>query len=240
MKKILITLAIIGLAPMLVAPAAEAGVFSVGFSFNVGGLFFDLGFGGPHYSAHAGHHVYRVNEPFHYRGYRCHSGCYRAGGYSYHHANCPAVAYHFRTHRFDPYVSYPSFFAPRTYGHRYYNYGRYGHRGHRYDHYRYDRYRYKNDRYRGQRYYRDHRRDYRPRHHDHRGHGSRYRSDDRRRDRSHFYDRDRRDRRDGRGRGAYSTRPPAQRRDAYRDRGDDRNRERGRHDARRARPRGRD
>ena len=122
MKKILVALAIVALAPLLAVPAAEAGIFSVGVSFNVGGLFFDLGFGGPRYSVGAAHHVYRVDEPFHYQGYQCHSGCYRAGGYSYHHENCPAVAYHFRSHRFDAYAAYPSYFAPRAYG----TYGRYG------------------------------------------------------------------------------------------------------------------
>jgi hypothetical protein len=112
MKKNLVTLAIVALVPLLAAPAAEAGIFSIGVAFEVGGFFFDLGLGGPRYSAHASHHVYRVREPFQYRGYRCHSGCYRSGGYSYHHANCPAVAYHFRSHRFDPSAAYQRYLKP--------------------------------------------------------------------------------------------------------------------------------
>lgn len=218
MKKILITLTIFALAPAFITPAAEAGIFSVGVSFNVGGLFFDLGFGGPHYGAHARHHVYRASEPFHYRGYECHSGCYRDAGYTYHHANCPAVAYHFRSHRFDAYAAYPSFFAPRSYG--YYNYGYYGRYPSRHKHYRYDRHRSSHHHYRGQRYYRDsgrhHRKYDRGRSHHN------YRRDDRHRDRSRHYDRGHRDHR---GRSAYSTRPRAQRRDVDRNRGD-RNRDR--------------
>ncbi len=208
MKKILVTLAIVALAPVLVAPAAEAGNFSVGVAFNVGGLFFDLGFGGPRYSAHAGHHVYRVSEPFHYRGYPCHSGCYRSGGYGYHHADCPAVAYHFRSHGFSPYASYPSHLAPRADGHYAGPYvshytGRYGghYSGHdgyyshdsrgtygsrysrRYDHHRYDRTR-ERSRY-GTRHYRDYR--HQRHHHDNR--------------RDHYRDhRSRHDYRDGRDR----------------------------------------
>ncbi len=236
MRKTLITLALIALLPVLAVPAAEAGVFSVGASFDVGGFFFDLGFGGPRYSVHAGRHVYRVSEPFHYSGYQCHSGCYRGGGYSYHHADCPAVAYHFRSHRFDPYVSYSGFFAPRAYGgHTYGTYGRYGSR---YDHYRYDRYRYDRHRYDRHRSYRNYGRDYyRPRHDDRRHHGRHYRSDSRNRHHSDRFDRDRRGHSD---RGAYSTRSRGQRRDLDRGRGGDRNRDRARSGARRARPRGHD
>ena len=140
MKRILVTLAVVALAPVLIAPAAEAGIFSVGVAFNVGGLFFDLGFGGPRYSAHSSHHVYRVSEPLQYRGYSCHSGCYRSGGYGYHHADCPAVAHHFRSHGFSPYASYPSYFSSRVYGGSGHH-GSYGSYGSRYDHHRYDPYR---------------------------------------------------------------------------------------------------
>ena len=62
MKKTLVTLSIIALAPVLAAPAAEAGISSVGVAFNVGGLFFDLGFGGLRHSAHAGHSEMPTSE----------------------------------------------------------------------------------------------------------------------------------------------------------------------------------
>lgn len=199
MNRILVTLAIVALAPVLAVPAAEAGIFSVGVAFDVGGLFFDLGFGGPRYSVYAGHPVYRVSEPLHARGYQCHSGCYRSGGYSYHHADCPAVAYHFRTHGFSPYASYPSYFAPRADGrhyagrysghgghYRHYNRGSYGGRySSRHDNHRYDRTRERS--HYDTRYYRDNRRDHyrdhRSRHDDragrdrrhHDGHDGKYR-----------------------------------------------------------------
>lgn len=160
MKKILVITAIIALAPLVAAPAAEAGIFSVGVAFNVGGLFFDLGFGGPRYSAHASHHVYRVAEPFYYAGYECHSGCYRDAGYYYHHADCPVVAYHFRSHGFSPYAAYPTFFAPPAYGH----YSGYRSYGSTYRHYR--PYTYRDHHYHGRRGFRDHR-----------GHHERYRGD---------------------------------------------------------------
>lgn len=182
MKRILVTLAIVALAPVVVVPAAEAGNFSIGLAFDVGGLLFDLGFGGPRYSAHARHHVYRVRETLHTRGYQCHSGCYRSGGYGYHHADCPAVAYYFRSHGFSPYASYPSYFAPRADGHytghytgrygshsfshggyyRHYNRSTYGGRhGSRYDDHRYDRTR-ERSHYgaRDYRHHRDNRRDH--------------------------------------------------------------------------------
>lgn len=246
MKKILVIVAIITLAPLLAAPAAEAGIFSVGVAFNVGGFFFDLGFGGPRYSAHASHHVYRVSEPLHYSGYQCHSGCYRDAGYSYHHAECPVVAHHFSSYGFSPYVTYPAFFAPRAYGsygyysehrgygsrYRYYaprrgyrHYGHYGHRGHR-GHHSQDA--------RGPRGYRDHRG----------GHGryDRHRGD-RYRDRGRTYDhRDRRrhgvrDRHDARGGARHHGVDRSDRR-RHEARGEDRGRGARRRDAGSTRSRG--
>lgn len=197
MKKTLALLAILVLAPAFATAPAEAGIFSVNVAFDVGGFYFDLGFGGPHYESHHGHYVYRVSEPIHHAGYQCHSGCYRTGGYTYHHAECPLVAYHFRSYGFSPYVAYPSFFATHGYrdyrsyrGHRSYrsyrtyrpyrSHGRYVYRDQRryydrYRHHRYDRRDRSRHEYRSRRHHTGPRRD---RGIDRRGH----RSEDLRRD----------------------------------------------------------
>ena len=237
MKKTLALAAILFLAPALTAPPAQAGIFSVNVAFNVGGLFFDLGFGGPRYAAHDRHYVYRVSEPFHYEGYSCHSGCYRDGGYIYHHADCPAVAVHFRTYAFSPYVSYPSFFAAPVYR-SYRSHGAYP------PHRHYDRFVYRS--------YRDHRtprtygrsyRDHRDRYDRHRGSArhferDRVRGDVRGRHQGSYRDRSGRVDRSHRGRqgiGQDRYRGEIRRRDA----GSTRSRDRGGNHAERERSRGR-
>lgn len=168
---ILTVLAVFALA---VAPAeASDRGFSVGAHFSVGGFGFALGFGGPrHYPSHSGSHYsgyrgygsayYRASPRLRYDGYQCHSGCYRDASYTYHHAACPVVAYHFRKYDYDPYYKYSSYLGSRPY--YYYDSSRYGYpsyRGYRsygrYDSHhgsksygRYDRYRrgYRDDRHR--------------------------------------------------------------------------------------------
>lgn len=239
MKKTLLVLAIFALAPIVASSAAEAGYrghghggFSIGASFSLAGLDFDIGYGGygSHWRPYAEAHYYRTSKPFHYRGYSCHGGCYERAGYNYHHAACPAVAYHFRRHHFDPYVSFSSFFGPRYYSPYRYGYGhgyygksyRYRDRGRYYGHSsRYDRHKKSyRDRGRSGRYDRE-------RHYDR---GRRY-------DRGRHYDRGR----------AQSTRPPKASHDSRhrsdrgeyreRDRHRERQGERDRGRARRTRPR---
>jgi len=200
MKKLLIVLAIVALAPTLAASTAEAshrgyGGFSIGTSFSVGGFDFALGYQGGHYGGpYADVHYYRTAHRLPHRGYRCHGGCYEDARYTYHHVDCPLVAYHFRSHSFSPYVAFGGYFPPRyrSYGNGYghgYSRGR-GHAyGHKKKHYRqsyryrghhrhdYQRRSYRSDRYRSDRY-RD-----RSRHHEYRNR-DRDRRGDQRGDRS--------------------------------------------------------
>ena len=223
MKKTLLVLAALALVSTLFAGGAEAahrgyGGFSIGASFSVGGFDFALGYGAGSYGGpYADVHYYRTSKPLHYRGYRCHGGCYENAGYAYHHAACPVVAYHFRKYSFDPYASYGSFFHPRYRSYTHYGtpygYGRYyRHHPKSYRHYNHDRYRYRDWSHRGHTY-RDRGREHGR--HRYRSDRDRYRSDrhggDRYRGRSKRYE--------------------------YRDRGRPGNRDRDRDGARRTRPR---
>lgn len=170
------------------ATPASAGLdtWYFGGSFNVGGVFFRVGYAesGPFGSSF----YFEAAQPFRYRGYGCSSYCYRQGPRYYHHPSCSAVGHHFGHHgyapgyfleHYGPPVPYPPrvhyYAPPRWNAHHYGSYGRY-------------------DRYYRDRYYRDKhgRQKY------NRGRNNRYRENrhryDRGRDHYDRHDRGRRDR----------------------------------------------
>ena len=141
MKKSLLGAALIFAAALVLGGGAvqpaEAGDWYVSGGFRVGGAHFALAFDQGHRHHYRPHHYYRTKHRLRYDGYRCGSHFFKRSRYSYHHASCPLVLHHFRSHRFHParawdYVRRPGPYHPDYYGDRYYSPRR--HRGYDYDH----------------------------------------------------------------------------------------------------------
>ncbi|MEP7013260.1 MAG: hypothetical protein ABJC13_23320 [Acidobacteriota bacterium] len=185
----------------LFTPAAQAGGFSLGALFRIGGVHFNLTFGDFGYGHPRGYY-YRTADPISYGGYRCNSYCFTSGGYSYHHESCPLVRHHLAYYDIDPLSLYdryaPSYGAGygydsyNNYNNNYGGYGAYGGGYYSYDN-RYNGYNRYNGRYDNYPY-RDRRNGYDRDHHD-RDYGRHDRND--RNDRNDGRH-DRNDRNDGR------------------------------------------
>lgn len=151
--------------PLFSAPA-QAGGFSLGALFRIGGIHFNLVLGDFGYGHPRGYYS-RTADEFSYGSTRCNSYCLNHDNYHYHHESCPLVRRHLAHFDIDPLRLFDRY-AP-GYGERY-------DRGYRHDS-RYDGY--GDDRY-DDRYDDGYRRD----------RGSRYDSYPYR-DRGSRYDRDR-------------------------------------------------
>lgn len=190
----ILVLAFASVLALTPAAPAEAGGWSVGGFFSVGGLDLAIWHNPGYYSEG---YYYRALEPVSYHGYECSDRCYRRNNYTYHWADCPVIQYHFHRYGFSPlpyldhaysswgyygphypvrhhyyYQPYVYRPLPRPYVYRHHPHGRIDYR-YRYDHRRHD-----------------HRYDHRYDDRDHRGRGhdsrdDRYRHRDDRKDRDH-------------------------------------------------------
>ena len=166
--------------------AAGLDTWHFGGGFNVGGIFFRVGYAeaGPFGSSFS----FEAAKPFSYRGYGCSSYCYRQGPRFYHHPTCSAVHRHFGHYGYSPgyfiqhygppghYRRHSHYYAPprwnvHYYGSPYrhdrwdrrgYSPRKHGHHKHKFDRGRRDRYRH--DTYRDHRQRDDHDRRDRGRH----------------------------------------------------------------------------
>ncbi len=134
----------------LFAPAAHADGLSLGASFRIGGIHFNLTFGDFGYGHPRGYY-YRTDDAISYGQTRCNSYCLDRGGHHYHHESCPLVRRHLAAFNIDPFRLFDRY-APgyrdrydNDYGDRYDE--RYDEGYNRYDGYdrsdRYDNYPYR-------------------------------------------------------------------------------------------------
>jgi len=72
-------------------PAAAGAWFSIGGSFEVGGVHFQVGVHDYRPASPPPVRYYRVDAPLYVAGARCTDRCYVQRGYHYHHESCPLV-----------------------------------------------------------------------------------------------------------------------------------------------------